>query len=413
MSFAGLIGRLREKKAGVTAATSESNATVASTDAIYENAVQEACKNHSERKRQRSPAEVQRCFSSAPGSAVSEVDPDATSVQHSGFEKRSPLLNEEEFTKRLKDSKEVVTQCVKQIAGVMSVPFSIDPAASISWHNEMDSGVPFAYYASGLPLPLCNFLSLRLSRTCAATTALSVLQDDSEFELLCSLRDSFGNLFSERIAIPEPLRHVTILQTFWFLLCLHWKAALCGTVPGGSPRDGGWTFDAYLLQQHALPDVVRHTRGRQIAQTLEVWQTAFRVRQDTFDFLAIALHDLCVMSQQLTKGDKTPSMGTAAIPTDMVKMFFNMVECLRRRDFLACRQLYVDLTMGTANWKLGLFSGGEVHMRRSMERIERRRIAHLLHNENALRLLHALRELMDFAQLHGSDSEFSAFFVAS
>lgn len=56
----------------------------------------------------------------------------------------------------------------------------------------------------------------------------------------------------------------------------------------------------------------------------------------------------------------------------------------------AARQAYNDVTLGNANWKLGLFSGGEVHMRRSMEKVERHRVHHLLNNEKALALLHVV-----------------------
>ena len=70
----------------------------------------------------------------------------------------------------------------------------------------------------------------------------------------------------------------------------------------------------------------------------------------------------------------------------------------RHRNFMAVRQDYVDATMGTANWKLGLFSGGEVHMRRSMERVERNRIHHLLNNEHATHLLQSVREVTSFAE---------------
>lgn len=56
----------------------------------------------------------------------------------------------------------------------------------------------------------------------------------------------------------------------------------------------------------------------------------------------------------------------------------------------AARQTYNDLTLGNANWKLGLFSGGEVHMRRSMEKVERHHVSHLLNNEKALSLLHVV-----------------------
>ncbi|KAF8280792.1 hypothetical protein TcBrA4_0092430 [Trypanosoma cruzi] len=116
------------------------------------------------------------------------------------------------------------------------------------------------------------------------------------------------------------------------------------------------------------------------------------------DFLAYILHDMGVVlrfsGDDASKGDENLRI----VPPKIVDSIFFMVQHLRRRDFTAVRQAYVELTMGTANWKLGLFSGGEVHMRRSMERIERRRIEHLLHNERAVRLLHVLRELIEFVQ---------------
>lgn len=78
----------------------------------------------------------------------------------------------------------------------------------------------------------------------------------------------------------------------------------------------------------------------------------------------------------------------------------------------AARQAYNNLTLGNANWKLGLFSGGEVHMRRSMEKVERNRVYHLLNNEKALTLLHVVHLWISFYE-KGLPPKFRKWFCTS
>nr|CCC91402.1 conserved hypothetical protein [Trypanosoma congolense IL3000] len=415
MSFEGLLGRLKKKVS--SSSGDESTATDSLTEgpkSVYDAAMREASTCYPERKRGRSPpidADV-----SVPGPAEDAgkiTVPIAEEVPVVSGVARVMCITEEEFHSQYVVSENALAKCVETMSNVIKSPVSADINILNNAEITGVSVTSLGFRACALPSPLCRFLVQRL-QCLSPASAISDATYQEEYNLLCELKNATDDDREMCANVPPPLQeHVAILRTFWFALCLYWRAALCGTILNTSSYEGGWSYDIYLLQQRSLPESRRRERGRQVSLGLEAWQRASRVRQDVFDFLAVVLHDVLVLMRELLENSVTKEDGDdqCVIPANMVKSFFLMQKLLRARDFAGCRQHYVDLTMGTANWKLGLFSGGEVHMRRSMERIERRRIVHILHNENALRLLHALREIMDFVQHHEAALESFGFFA--
>lgn len=235
-----------------------------------------------------------------------------------------------------------------------------------------------------------------------------------------------------------------LVRAMWFLTAASWQAALLGNTSTMTGRTttaaadthqspelaaefgpiAGWCYLAYLLAEQALPDVLRFSCGREVATCLEAWRAARRPVNGALQLLAFLLYDydtataaaaaaaaaeaLARASEEVTPTATTPggsspdssSSDGFIVPSAIRAGLSDMlVRCLQqRRDFPSARQAYADLTLGSANWKLGLFSGGEVHMRRSVEKLERNRIAHVLNNETAMRLLHSARELVVFAE---------------
>ncbi|RNE95571.1 hypothetical protein TraAM80_10176 [Trypanosoma rangeli] len=396
MSFAGLQKRLQKKVASTAAVTGASSSSEANLDpapfasTIYDAATREARANHEERKRQRSPDEEKKLAKNVTvndGAGHANVPSEQLPAERA----RPKNLTETEFLERRCLAEEVVLQCAGAMLRSMEPATTTSSTAVIKNESE-------AYYLSGLPAPLCQFLEQRLQRSSNATAMSIDACEEEEHELLSALKVALKSTNNEQVAFPQHLESlIIILRTLWLALCWHWAIALCGT-EGSESRENGWSYNVYLLSRHALPDVVLTTRGRDVTLALEAWKVAYHVRQNVLDFLAYILHDVGVVLRFSQSDDSRTHEESRIVPLKLVDSIFQMVQHLRRRDFAACRQIYVDLTMGTANWKLGLFSGGEVHMRRSMERIERRRIEHLLHNERAVRILHVLRELVDFVQ---------------
>ncbi|AAZ12344.1 Prp18 domain containing protein, putative [Trypanosoma equiperdum] len=405
MSFDGLRGRLKKKtSAPTTDGLGVSGNSIDLSDSVYAAAVQEACTNHRSRKRQRSPiSDVLTEQLVGEGNAGGTTSTPAVAEVSITPVARPRHLTEEEFLERCVVSEKALGRCVERMSRALVEPAVFGSLEIRDQDIAGDDVVLLGSRVSALPLPLCRFLVQRLQCVSTSSVVSDAAYQEEEYNLLFALGEVEACQRQACVSIPEQLEGlIAVLQTYWLALCLYWRAALCGSVSGNPSHQGGWSYDVYLLQHHALPDTVRHTHGRQVALGLEAWRKATRVRQDAFDFLALVLHDMLVLTRRLLRGGVSgvSDEESCAIPVDMAKNLFLLQKLLRSRDFPGCRQLYVDLTLGTANWKLGLFSGGEVHMRRSMERIERRRIAHLLHNENALRLLHAVRELMDFVQQH-------------
>lgn len=243
-----------------------------------------------------------------------------------------------------------------------------------------------------------------------------------------------------------------LINALWYLTALHWQHAIApdeASVAAADFRDGkgsdmvpllerGWSSCLYAAMTDTLSAEQRLTKGSAIAKELHHWRGAQQTRQHAMELLAYLWSDyesltIAKKSASSSRGTGGARAGTSASPPPTkaakkeqggkkgsinssggdedaeasVIVPKSLREALHRmivqhvqhsRQYAAARQDYVDITMGTANWKLGLFSGGEVHMRRSMERVERNRIMHLLNNEHAMHLLQAVRELASYAE---------------
>ncbi|KPI87785.1 hypothetical protein ABL78_3143 [Leptomonas seymouri] len=215
----------------------------------------------------------------------------------------------------------------------------------------------------------------------------------------------------------ELLKIGETVRVLWYLIALRWEYSLdphqftvskCGsprvaTVPFASglpPNQQGWSPYVYLALQGALPPDVRLLSGREVAQEVDQWRSRTRTRQFALELLAYLHSDYMTMKSAPMSATAVATPKECIVPFDLRDSLHAMlVQHLQHdRNYLAVRQDYVDMTMGTANWKLGLFSGGEVHMRRSMERVERNRIHHLLNNEHAAHLLQSVREVTSFVE---------------
>ncbi|KAG5479243.1 hypothetical protein LSCM4_01832 [Leishmania orientalis] len=311
-------------------------------------------------------------------------------------------------------------------------------AASQSQHHSSSasappaSSVPLAAPTSPpIPRALREYLSARFAVPNATATRATGLPEmtvlDREFEFLAQLKaeveaapqreavDSANAAAAKVIEVPEEQRQLAeLLRALWYLVALRWQHSLdphqrdgrCCVASTTPPREGllalaqqGWSPVVYLSLQNALPADVRLVQGRAVAEEVDRWRALARTRQDALELLSYVCSDY--EASAAASLSSTTAM-EFVIPADLRKNLHNMVvrHLQQERNFTAVRQDYVDITMGTANWKLGLFSGGEVHMRRSMERVERNRIAHLLNNEHATHLLQAVRELTIFVEQH-------------
>ncbi|KAK7195626.1 Prp18 domain containing protein [Novymonas esmeraldas] len=299
--------------------------------------------------------------------------------------------------------------------------------------------------AASAPLPraLGDYLITHfVTPTSAASGATGVPEMvllEQEFGLLAELRAETEALQEAKVpagtaadpaAVTEEQRHLAeLLRALWYLVALRWQCSLAPNLRRGGgggassaaaaavvatpSRDGGlrgWSHAVYLALHNALPADMRLVHGRAIAEEVDSWRALARSRRDALELLAYVYSDYA----SVAAADASSPAAALIIPVHLREQLHVMVVChlQRQRHFMATRQAYVDITMGTANWKLGLFSGGEVHMRRSMERVERSRIAHLLNNEHATRLLQAVRELTTFAEQHSATTS-SGFFAAA
>lgn len=192
-----------------------------------------------------------------------------------------------------------------------------------------------------------------------------------------------------------------LLAASWFLVAAGWKAAITGDlqsayhVDSAGDRIEGFTYPVYQFLRTKTIAREHELLADAIAAAAADWGVHQRLRCQGFHLLACLYHDY------MANGG-TGTSERCVIPEELLDGMHRVivVRLQGEGDPAAARQAYTDLTFGNANWKLGLFSGGEVHMRRSMERVERNRIYHILQNERAVRLLHALRAWISLYEQH-------------
>jgi pre-mRNA-splicing factor 18 len=288
---------------------------------------------------------------------------------------------------------------------------------------------PLSLSSSLLPHALTCYLTKQFvsdQRITAATGEPEVALVDRESVLLAALykevveddakpaveaATSAGSLATEEGEWRKVGETVCVL---WYLIALRWqysldpcqitattgvtatKTAAASSTQGLPPDQQGWSPYVYLALQGALPPDVRLTIGHAVAQEVEQWRARTRTRQFALELLAYLYSDYVAMTTTTSSAAAPACIVPAALRENLHAMLVQHLQ--RDHNYMAVRQDYVDMTMGTANWKLGLFSGGEVHMRRSMERVERNRIHHLLNNEHATHLLQSVREVTTFVE---------------
>lgn len=230
-----------------------------------------------------------------------------------------------------------------------------------------------------------------------------------------------------------------LCHAMWFLLAAQWRAALLGQLAPTQTRDAagqrveGWSYPVYrfLLDRTIADDDKAYTAV--VLQSIEQWRELARERERAFQLLACVFSDYCRVRRAVRDGVQRSLSNSSAsremihilsqelsaaaadeaciVPTALRSGLHRLlvVHLQEEGSVVAARQDYTDITQGNANWKLGLFSGGEVHMRRSMERVERNRIYHLLNNERAMGLLHIVRLWIAFYEVHLSNRYKSLF----
>lgn len=196
---------------------------------------------------------------------------------------------------------------------------------------------------------------------------------------------------------PQLQQLTSLLNYVWFFLSAQWWQALREVPPFAST----WPYPvhAYVRYHAQLPPhdnwLQEPLLAGKVKKSLHHWSADQIHRRHSFHLMACLYHDYCVVQKAALNSTST-GQENCLVPSDLVSGIEQMAKHLQSGNPMAARQAYTDFTQGSDNWKLGLFSGGEVHMRRSMERVERHRIAHLLNNERAMNLLYSVRKWISF-----------------
>eukprot|EP00796_Vickermania_ingenoplastis_P010196 gene10196-7144_t len=261
--------------------------------------------------------------------------------------------------------------------------------------------------ARGFPAPLQTFLV-----SCAADGLPETEQTENNLlrELIAAGDEAHvADAVSAGPALPPDVEKRAVLAWgLWFLLAAEWRAAVTGQLDGrrtldfAGQRVEGYSYAVYSYAQRRAIAPEDEAIAVAVARAAAAWQENCRLRRAAFHLLACVYHDFRALQTNKGKSANTNLEEVCVVPRQLLDGMFDLVVVHLQREgsSRAARQRYADLVLGNANWKLGLFSGGEVHMRRSMERVERHRIFHLLNNERAMALLHVLSRWISFYERH-------------
>lgn len=86
------------------------------------------------------------------------------------------------------------------------------------------------------------------------------------------------------------------------------------------------------------------------------------------------------------------------VPADIARDLRDVFVAVARGKFLAVEEAFMKITMGSAAWQLGLFSGGNIHMRRNLDKVQKSVVKHVMNNVVAKDFLLAARMLTTVAE---------------
>ncbi|EFJ34458.1 hypothetical protein SELMODRAFT_405809 [Selaginella moellendorffii] len=85
------------------------------------------------------------------------------------------------------------------------------------------------------------------------------------------------------------------------------------------------------------------------------------------------------------------------LPDDIRQALVIVVDCCRRRDYLAAMDQYIKLAIGNAPWPIGVTMVG-IHERSAREKIYANSVAHIMNDETTRKYLQSIKRLMTLCQ---------------
>lgn len=106
--------------------------------------------------------------------------------------------------------------------------------------------------------------------------------------------------------------------------------------------------------------------------------------------------DVAAVEGAVAAGAEMPSEFN--VPADIVRNLRDVFIAVARNKFLAVEEAYLRITMGSAAWHLGLFSGGNIHMRRNLDNIQKGVVKHVMNNTVARDFIQGVKVLTEVAR---------------
>jgi len=86
------------------------------------------------------------------------------------------------------------------------------------------------------------------------------------------------------------------------------------------------------------------------------------------------------------------------LPDDMLALIFEIVENMKKREYVRANDAYLRLAIGNAPWPIGVTMVG-IHERSAREKIFTNQVAHILNDEVTRKYIQSIKRLMTFCQM--------------
>lgn len=226
----------------------------------------------------------------------------------------------------------------------------------------------------------------------AVVAAMSLLFDDNNGDAAAKKCLPVGTQ-PHRMAIAQLYRAINWI---WYSM-LKWRLEMLH-------RD--LRYEVYLAERKALTAQAIRDRGELIATSRERINEFVAADGKLLLLVEAMLWDLSALLLWKPDTSSASSSSTAAqatgpelaIPASLREGLSELSRHAAAGRHDEADSVYYQTLMGSSKWRIGLFTAGDMHIRRSLEKTQREKVKHVMNNETALRSLHGVKLLLSAAQ---------------
>ncbi len=146
------------------------------------------------------------------------------------------------------------------------------------------------------------------------------------------------------------------------------------------------------------PTTPEHTVARHFRQVLRLWETTLALRGEAEAASVAGRREAARFTECRRHLEPLfAQLQARTTPVELLSAFEEIVEHMRRREYVAAHDAYIRCAIGNAPWPMGVGVTG-LHEGRGRQGVRDTKIAHVMNDETQRKYLQGVKRLLTFAQ---------------